>query len=335
MRFFIMTGLLSALLMSSAHAQVVLSVSSWLGPAHSLSRTLARWCDEVAKTTNKRVSCRILPRPVADPIQTFDAVRDGLADVSYSVHGYTPGRFRLTQIVELPFGGDSAEATSVAYQRIHERHLAALDEHNGLKVLAVFTHGPGMVFNTLHPIRSLADARGLKFRVGGGMVSEIGKALGLAVSSRPATQIYDLLAKGEFDGMFLPAESIESFKLEKLVQYRTSLPGGFYNTSFALVMNEAVWQRIGAPDRAAIDALSGEVTARAFGRGFDNADRRALAFMQAKGIQSVQASKSLVDDVRTRTQGLEQNWFRDARARGLTTADAILREYRAEVAKLK
>jgi len=74
------------------------------------------------------------------------AVRDGLVDLSYSVHGYTPGRYTLSKIAEFPFLGDSAIATSVAYQRIYQKHLAKFDEHRGMKVITVFTHGPGNIF---------------------------------------------------------------------------------------------------------------------------------------------------------------------------------------------
>ena len=335
MRLTLLVGTLALLLAGPARAQVVLSVSSWLASSHPLSRTQSRWCDEVAKVTARRVSCRMLPRPASDPTRTFDAVRDGLVDVSYSVHGYTPGRFQLTQLVELPFGGDSAEAMSVAYQRVFQRHLAAQGEHQGLKVLAVFVHGPGMVFNTRRPIRQLSDMQDLKFRVGGGMISEIGKALGLDVTLKPATEIYDLLSAGRFDGVFLPAETIDSFKLDKLVRHRTAVPGGLYNTSFALVMNEAAWRRLSPPDQAAIDALSGEVSARAFGRAFDVADRRALAFMQASGVQASPPTRAFVDALHARTAPLEQRWIRDAKTRGLANADAVLREYRAEVTRLQ
>ena len=138
--------------------------------------------------------CNILPKPVVAAPGTFDAVRDGLADLSFSVHGYTPGRYVSTQMSELPFMGDSAEASSVAYQRMYMRHLAALNEHKGLKVITVFTHGPGVVFNTKRPISSLADMQGLKFRVGGGMVNDVGKAMGVNVTLKPAPESYELVS---------------------------------------------------------------------------------------------------------------------------------------------
>jgi TRAP-type C4-dicarboxylate transport system substrate-binding protein len=318
---------------TAASAQVVLTVSSWLGPSHTLSQTQVKWCDDVTTATSARVKCNILPKPVVAPPATFDAVRDGLADVSYSVHGYTPGRYVSTQVVELPFMGDSAEATSVAYQRIYDRSLAKLGEHKGLKVLAVFTHGPGIVYNSKRPINSLADMQGLKFRVGGGIVNEVGKAMGVNVTLKPAPESYELMSSGVMDGVFFPAESIESFKLEKLVRYKTTFPGGLYNTSFAFVMNEGTWNKIAKGDQDAITRLSGETAARQFGRGWDAADRRGNAFMQSSGVVPQSASKAFVDEVKGKTSSLEAKWIADAKAKGLANPEQVIKDYRAEIAK--
>jgi TRAP-type C4-dicarboxylate transport system substrate-binding protein len=332
-RFLIAAALAGTAL--GAQAQTTLTVSSWLPPSHLLSQTQAAWCDEVAKATSNRVKCNILPKPVTAPPGTFDAVRDGLADVSYSVHGYTPGRYLLTSMVEMPFMGDSAEAMSVAYQRVHEKYLSKLDEHRGLKVITVFTHGPGHIYNTKHKIDSVADFAGLKFRIGGGVIIEITKALDMNATLKPASAAYELLSSGVMDGVLFPSESIESFKLEKIVRYQTILPGGLYNTSFAMVMNPATWNKLPKQDQDAITKLSGEHAARMFGRAWDKNDVRGQAFMQAAGVQSIKASKAFIDDVAARTAGVVKKWIAEAKAKGLANAEAIVREYRAEVKKLQ
>jgi len=317
----------------TAGADVTLTASSWVPTAHALAQTQARWCDDIAKATAGRVRCNILPKPVAAPPATFDAVRDGLADISFGVHGYTPGRFVLSQMVELPFGAPTSEVNSVAYQRAFDRHLARINEHKGVKVLAVFTHGPGDVFNTKRPIQSVADMQGLKFRVGGGIVNEIGKALGVNVILKPAPESYELLSTGVMDGVFFPAESIESFKLDRIVRHATTFPGGLYNTSFAFVMNEDTWNRIPKADQDILARFTGETAARAFGRAWDQADKASYTAMQSAGVKIAPASKAFVDEVRTKTAGLEQKWLADAKARGLANPDQVLKEYRAEIAK--
>src|SRR5690606_38614071 len=114
------------------------------------------------KNSTGKIKCNILPRPASAPPGSFDAVRNGVVDVSLTVHGYTPNRFVLTQIAEFPFLGDNAEATSVAYNRIAFKYPEFNKEHEGVRVLGYFTHGPGMVFNTKKAVESIEDFQGLK-----------------------------------------------------------------------------------------------------------------------------------------------------------------------------
>ena len=330
-----LTLLAAALIAGPAAAQVTLATSTWLPPTHLLSRAQADWCIDVAKATQDRVKCNILPKPVAPPPGTFDAVRDGLADLSYSVQGYTPGRFVASKMAEMPFLGDSAVATSVAYQRIHDKHLDKLDEHKGLKVIAVFTHGPGAIFNNKRPVATLADLDGIKFRVGGGVINDVGKALNVNMTLKPAPQSYELMSSGVVDGVWFPDESIMSFKLDKLVKFRTAVPGGLYNTSFAFVMNPATWARIAKADQTAIERLSGEAAARHFGKYWDADDESSRVAMKAAGVQSIQADARFVADFKAKTASIEGDWVREVEARGLKDAAGVLREFRAEIAKLK
>ncbi|HRD85369.1 MAG TPA: TRAP transporter substrate-binding protein [Rubrivivax sp.] len=327
----------TALLASAgaASAQITLTLSSWVPPAHLLTRAQSDWCNEVSKAVAGRIKCNLLPKAVTPAPGTFDAVKDGLADLSYSVHGYTPGRFTMGKVAEMPFLGDSAVATSVAYQRIYEKHLARLDEHKGMKVITVFTHGPGVIFNTKKAVTTLADLQGLKFRVGGGVVNEVGKALGVNMTLKPAPESYELLSSGVVDGTWFPDESIVSFKLDKLIKHRTAVPGGLYNTSFALVMNQATWDKIPKADQDIIQKMSGEWAARFFGKYWDEMDDKSVEAQKAAGVQSVTADAKFVAEFKARTAAIEDAWVKEAEAKGLKNAAAVLKEFRDEIAKVK
>jgi TRAP-type C4-dicarboxylate transport system substrate-binding protein len=316
-------------------AQTVLTLSSWVPPAHTLSTGQIEWCEMLAQKAAGKIKCNPLPRAVAAPPGTFDAVRSGLVDISFTVHGYTPGRFVMPQMVEFPFMGDSSEVTSVAFQRIYAKYPAFATEHKGVKVLAVFTHGPGIIFNTKHPITKVEDLQGLKFRVGGGMVNDISKALGMNVTLKPAPESYELLSTGVMDGTLFPAESVEGFKIDKVVKYATTFPGGLYNTSFVFMMNQAKYDSLPSDVRKIVDDMSGEFAARMLGRGWDKVDRRGMAFMQAAGVTFNRADAAFVNAVKAKTAGLEDSWARAAEAKGLKDAKKVLADYRAEIAKLQ
>ena len=316
-----------------ASAQTVLTASSWLPPTHSLSMAQKDWCELLEKNTAGKMKCNILPRGVSAPPGTYDAVKNGLADISYTVHGYTPGRFVYTQMAEFPFLGNTAEPISVAFNKIAMKYPAFDAEHQGVKVICYFTHGPGIVFNTKKPIARVEDLGGLKFRVGGGMVNEISKTLGMNVTLKPAPESYELLSGGVMDGTLFPAESTESFRIDKIIKHATFFPGGLYNTSFVFMMNQARYDKLTAEEKKAVDAISGEVSARMYGRGWDKVDRRGVALMQANGVQMVKADAKFVAEVKSRTASLEQKWVQDAQAKGLKDAAKVLAEFRAEIAR--
>ena len=317
----------------SAPAQTTLTASTWVPTTHTLTRSLVEWGEQVERETGGRLKLNVLPKPVTNPPGHFDAVRDGLVDVSYTVQGYTPGRFPLATLAELPFLGDSAEASSVAFQRVATRYRQILDEYKGVKVLAVFTHGPGTIYNTKRPINSLDDLQGLKFRVGGGMVNDIGRAIGANVTLKPAPESYELVSSGVMDGVFFPAESIQAFKLEKLIRHVTVFPGGLYNTAFVFMMNKDTYDKLSAQHKAAVDKVSGEHLARLLGRGWDAVDREGKAVMQANGVVVTQASQPFVKEVADRVARFEQSWIDTAKQKGIGTPEAVIKEFRAEIGK--
>jgi TRAP-type transport system periplasmic protein len=327
--------LIFVLATATAQAQTVLTASSWLPPTHTLSETQKAWCAQVEAKTAGKLKCNVLPRAVAGAPATFDAVRNGLADLSFTVHGYTPGRFETTKIAEFPFLGNTSEPVSVAFQRLYDKTPAMAEEHKGVKVLAVFTHGPGIVFNTKRSIDKIDDLSGLKFRVGGGMVNEISKALAMNVTLKPAPESYELLSSGVMDGTLFPAESVESFKIDKVIKYGTQFPGGLYNTSFVFMMNQAKYDALPADVKKVVDEMSGEVAARQFGQGWDKVDRRGLAFMQAAGVQMNKADAAFVKAVTEKTAPLVDTWAKAAEAKGMKDPKKALADMRAMINKLQ
>lgn len=325
----------SVLASGMVSAQTVFTVSSWLPPTHTLSTVQKNWCDLLEKESAGRMKCNILPKGVVAAPGTFDAVRDGLADISYTVDGYTPGRFINTQVAEFPFLGNSATATSVAYQRIYDKHFAPLGEHRGVKALAVFTHGPGIIFNTKKPVASAADASSLKFRIGGGNINELSKAMGWNTTLKAAPESFELLSTGVMDGTFFPDESVASFKLS-MVKHATTFPGGLYNTSFVFMMNQDKYRALSAQDKAVVDKLSGEVAARMFGEGWDKVDAASRDGVQkAQGVARIMADKAFVKAVADKQDYLETKWAASAQVKGLKDPKKVLAEFRAEIAKVK
>src|SRR5215471_17539473 len=206
-----------------ARAQVTLTMSSWVSPQHHLtSVVLQGWATEVEKATNGRVKFTMLPKHPSEP----------------------------------PGSGETALINSVAYSRIYWKYFDKVGEYKGVKLLGVFTHGPGQMF-TKRPVSGINDIQGLKIRTGGGIAEAVAKALGTSAFVKPAPESYELLQSGVADGTFFPLESIISFKLETVLEQATLFPGGMYSSAFGFFMNEDKWNKIPKEDQAIIEKLSG------------------------------------------------------------------------------
>ena len=127
---------------------------------------------------------------------------------------------------------------------------------------------------------------------------------------------------------------MESFKIDKLIKNVTVFPGGLYNTSFVMMMNQGRYEKLSADEKKAVDAVSGEVAARIIGRQWDSFDRRAYGLMQANNIQITKADAKFVSEVKAKVAPLEANWAKAAEAKGLKDPAKVLADFRAEIGKI-
>jgi len=315
-----------------ALAQTTLTFSSWVPPSHHLSVWQVNWAADVEKATGGRVKFQLLPKHPSAPPGTFDAVRDGLMDLSYVTASYTPARHVMPLMPELPGAGNTAEINSVAYSRIHWKYFHKVGEYNGVKLLAVWTHGPGQMF-TKKAVKNINDLQGLKIRTGGGVAEAVAKALGTSAFVKPAPESYELLKSGVADGVFFPLESVISFKLDTVLAQATLFPGGMYSSAFGFFMNQDKWNKLSKQDQAIIEKHSFEYAARSNGKSWDTADQKGLAALKTAKVKIVQADKALQAEVKRRSDPIIEDWIAKANAKGVD-APAVLAEFRAELKKV-
>ena len=315
-----------------AFAQAPLTYSSWVPPTHHLTLWQQNWTKEVEKATGGRVKFQELPKHPSAAPGTFDAVRDGLMDLSYVTASYTPARHVLPLMAELPGAGATAEINSVAFSRIHWKYFQKVGEYNGVKLLAVWTHGPGQMF-TKRPLKTLADFQNLKIRTGGGISEAVITALGGSPFFKPAPESYELLNSGVADGIFFPFESIVSFKLDTVIGQATVFPGGLYSSAFGFFINQDKWNKLAKQDQDIIEKFSGEYAARSNGKSWDAADQAGLNALKKAGANIVQADAAMIAEAKKRSAPIIEDWIKKASAKGVN-AKAILDEFHAELKKV-
>lgn len=216
------------------------------------------WADKVEADSEGRIKIDRFPSMQlgGSPPELLDQAIDGVADVIWTVVGYTPGRFPTTEVFELPFMVEDARAASCAYWTMFDEHMKDT-EFAGVKILGTWVHGPGM-FHTADPVETPADLQGMKIRGGSRLVNELLTLAGATPVGMPVPAVSEALSKGVIDGATIPWEVTGALKIPELVENHTEFVGpALYNLTFVLAMNEGVYN--GLPDdlKAVVDDNSG------------------------------------------------------------------------------
>ena len=327
--FCVATGMGAA----AAAADYTLTVSSWAPPTHGVNAKL--WPTLIGmmeEATGGKVTAQIKYRLGPPPAQ-MDLVQDGAADLSWIFHGYQAGRFTATKLIELPGYSGDAEAASVAYWRVHEAHLAAADEHKGVKLIGLMTHGPAHL-HSARKVTSLDQVAGMKLRVPGGVGGDAGAALGATGIQVPAPKVYETLASNAADGVVMPFEARKGFKLTEVAQNVWEMPGGLYRGSFALIMNREAFDGLPEDLRKALDEkVFGEPASRMAGTVWDEIDVAGREVTMAAADNSINpASAADVAAWEAIAAKIRENVLAEIAAKGID-AEAAHAMVEAEMAR--
>jgi TRAP-type C4-dicarboxylate transport system substrate-binding protein len=328
----------AALLLSASAqaAEVTLRIDSWLSPKHvQNAHVFPEFIKQLEAATKGAVTAKVNYPPQANPRTMYDRIRTGATDIAWGLHDYTPGRFTINEVATLPASGaDDAYQQSVAYWRIHKQYLEKFNEHEGVKLLTVFTHGPGLM-TSRKEIRTFDDLKGMKVRVAGGLTSQVAEHLRMVPVSAPATKIYEILSAGIVDAAFTAMEGKKVFNLDEVAKYTLEYPGAMFFATFFIAMNPDKFNSLKPEYQKAIMDISGENLAKIAGKYWTESDRSVYEESKAKGINFLVASGELKEKMAKAFEPVAADWAKRARQQGLTNPEEVHAALRAEVARVK
>ncbi|HMA09744.1 MAG TPA: TRAP transporter substrate-binding protein DctP [Ramlibacter sp.] len=144
-------------------------------------------------------------------------------------------------------------------------------------------------------IKSVADLKGLKFRMGGGVFGETMKRLGVVSQSLPGGEIYQSLEKGTIDAAeWVGPYDDEKLGLNKVAPYYY-YPGWWEGgTELDFYINTKAWAALSAENKAIVEAAT-DVAARDLMAKYDDYNPKALKRLVGAKTQLKAFSKELMD----------------------------------------
>jgi TRAP-type C4-dicarboxylate transport system substrate-binding protein len=308
----------------------------WAPTAMGPSTILVPWCDKIAKESNNRMKCQIYPAMQLGgaPPQLIDQVKDGVADIVWTLPGYTAGRFPMMEVFELPFMSTSAEATSQAAWDYYAQF--GNKEFPGIKALAVHVHDNGYVHTVNKQIKVMADFKGLKMRAPTRQTNKLLGALGATPVAMPLPALGDALSKGVVDGYLLPWEVIPSIKAHEFTKFHSETDPkarALYTAVFIFAMNQAKYDGLPPDLKNVIDANSGAPLSKAIGAQWDASAPPARKVAADRGNTFYVIPGSELENWQRATANLPDDWVKDVAAKGqdgkmlLQSAKDLIKKY--------
>ena len=335
-KHFFLAAVTACLMIGQAQAQeLVLTIHHFLGPkAPPSAQFIEPWARAVEQASNGRIKIEIFPAMSmgGKPPELYGQVRDGLADIVWTLGGYTPGVFPRTEVFELPsVHQGSALATTKAIQ---DNFALIAEDFKDVHPLLVHVHAGNLMHMRDKRVAVPADVQGLKLRTPSRTGAWMIESWGAEPVGMPVPDVPQALSKNVIDGVLVPFEIVPALKLQELTKYSIlGEDGSRFGTSvFLFLMNKDRYNELPDDLKAIIDAHSGVAIAEKAGALWDEIEEPGKQLVLDAGGEIVgidAASKAQFDEV---SQSIEQRWVEEAEGRGIE-AKALVEAAKAAVAK--
>ena len=314
---FIMIFCLSFSVHDVAAGKIDLKLAHSFSPKHTMQvKVFEPWAKKINEETNGQVTVSMFPGgALGKPGDMYMLAEKGIADMVYLLHDYSPGRFPMTTVFELPFMTPTAEIASNAMYKTYEKFPDFQKEYSTYKVLALFCHPAGHFHTIKKPIRSIEDFKGLKIRTASPSVTDALKTFGAIPVEMPITETYTSLERQVVDGTVVPFEGLVIFKLNDLVKYTTLTD--FYTVTMAVLMNKRKWNSLPDDVKKVIDANSGQVMSDWCGKAYDTAEGPMRDIAVKSGDELIKLPDADMQKLHDLTMPLRAEWVKSMDERGL------------------
>lgn len=315
----------------AAQAQeVTLSLHQFLPAQANVPKLILDvWADNVEAASDGRIKIDRYPSMQLGgrPPELMDQAIDGVADIVWTVVGYTPGRFPSTEVFEMPFMMTDARAMSSAYWQMFETHMKDT-EFKDVHILGTWVHGPGML-HVNKEVLSPADMEGMKIRGGSRTINTLLEEMGATPVGMPVPAVSEALSKGVIDGATIPWEVTTALKVPELVGHHTEFEGNaLYTLTFVLAMNKDRYNGLPADLQQVIDDNSGLEFSIFAGGTMAEADGPSRQIAVDRGNSIVTVSGADLEAWHSVAAPVIAAWVADMNSKGID-GQALLDEARA------
>lgn len=323
-------------LSSAANAQeFTFSIHHFISPkAPTQTVLLEPWVEAVEEASDGRIDFEIFPAMAlgGKPPELYSQVRDGVVDLAWTLPGYTPGTFPLTEVFELPsvHVGD-ARATNLAIQEMMDDLAPDFED---VHPILIHVHAGNALHLASGKVESAADFAGLKVRSPSRSGAWVLEALGAEPVGMPVPALPQALSRNTVDAGLVPYEIAIPLGLAELTEASVELDGGarFGTSTFLFAMNKDAYNSLPDDLKQVIDDHSGMAIAADIGTGWNNIEPIGQRIAREAGNSVTALSPEASAEFDAAFESVAQRWVAEVTELGHDGA-GLLEKARAAVAK--
>lgn len=295
---------------------VTLTLGHPFPPTHPIQvGAIEPFIDEVSEATNGTVTIEIVPGGGLGPAPaTYENTVIGAQDMGWALHGYTPGRFPLTEIVEMPFTFDSATQATEALWTLYDEFPELQEEYSDVHVLGLWTHDVGDLWTSGTRVTTVEDLAGLTLRAPGPMQNQLLSELGASPVGLPAPELFDSLERGVINGLMIANSGLESFNLYPVLDYGVQC--NCYVAAQFLVVNNESWDQLSPEQQAAVDEAGRQTLSLRAAEIYDEEYQNVADKLGQEGIALTVLEGQELERWEQAGDAVAQSWIAEREAEG-------------------
>jgi len=309
LRYLTGAALVALTMATPLSAQELIKVATFVPEKSTgVAKVIKPWMDAVQKDVGKAVTLKGFWGGTLgkSPFKQFELVKNGVADVTWVLPGYTAGQFPEMSLFELPFMFNSAQEASIVGWKLYEKGL--LTGFDGVHVIGFFATEPNAIFMK-NKINALTDIKGKKIRSVGPVHARWLEEFGAAPQTLSSAQYNEALNRGTIDGVIQGWTGMRTFKSFKLVDEAIEVPVG--SIPFLLLMNKSKWDSLPDKVKAAITKHGGLAMAKTGAAAYSGVGKQIVDNIKSEGrISILVPDKQKMAEYDQKTKAVHQWWIK-------------------------
>ncbi|MEW6665384.1 MAG: TRAP transporter substrate-binding protein [Thermodesulfobacteriota bacterium] len=280
------------------------------------------WIKKMGELSQGRLMIQFYnPNTICPAKEVYASTVAGAVDIGASPTHWVPGRFAVSEVIELPFLFNGSEAGSLTTWEIYKRFAEWREEYKEVKMLWQWTSALNQLHTVKKPVRTLEDFKGLKIISWAAPINHMIRMLGANPVDGKPHDTYLALERGMADGVICPIAPMRSFKITDAAKHHTII--NLAANTFWGGMNQAKWNSLPPDLQKIIEESTGDKMAQLSGQTLDEGSIQDAKWMKEQKHSFYVPSPAEKEKWKERLKPVTEEWLKKMEQKGYKNVRSI------------